>query len=59
MREGKLLRKKDSNKEEERSKLDKIKDTLMNSIFGVFYVLLKGNEGSLWKFIAVHIIQFL
>lgn len=55
-----MLRKKDSNsKEEEKSKLERIKDEVINSIFGVFYILLKNSESSLWKFIVVMAIQCL
>ena len=47
---GKLYRKKDHLKDDEKSKLERIKDEVINSIFGVFYILLKSNESSLWKF---------
>lgn len=49
MREGKLYRKKDSLKDDEKTNLEKIKDEVITSIFGVFYILLKANESSLWK----------
>jgi len=54
MGEGKLFRKKDSLKEEEKSKLDRIKTDISTNIFGVFYILLKSNESSLWKFIIIN-----
>lgn len=52
MRDGKLYgRKKGENlKDDEKSKLERIKDDAIYSIFGVFYILLKTNESSLWKF---------
>jgi len=39
--------------------LEKIKDELISSIFGVFYILLKSSESSLWKFGIILGIQFL
>lgn len=59
MREGKIFRKKDSHKEEEKTKLERLIDEVKTSIFSVFYILLKNNESSLWKFIAIYLIQFL
>lgn len=61
MRDGKVYgrRKGDNNREEEKTQFEKIKDELMNMIFGVFYILLKNNESSLWKFGVVLCIQFI
>lgn len=49
---------KDSN-EEEKSKLEQIEEEVKSSIFGVFYLLLKNNETSYWKFIAILLIEYI
>lgn len=61
MRDGKVYgrRKGDNNREEEKTQFEKIKDELMNMMFGVFYILLKNTESSLWKFGVVLCIQFI
>jgi hypothetical protein len=63
MQEGKLYRKKDSHGgkggEEEKSRLEWAKEEVKTAVFSVFYILLKNNESSLWKFIAIYLIQFL
>ena len=41
MREGKLIRNRDSHREEEKTKLEIINHEIKNGIFGVFYILLK------------------
>lgn len=58
MKEGKLARNKDS-KEDDKSKLEWIREEIHKGIFGVFYVLLKTNDGSLWKHVAIMLIELL
>ncbi len=59
MRDNKLFRKRDSQKEEEKTKLEKVKDEIKNGIYGVFYILLKSNENSFWKYSVLLAIEFL
>ena len=60
MKESKLLGgKSDSNSEEEKSKLDQIEEEVKTSIFSVFYLLLKNNETSYWKFVIILIIEYI
>lgn len=52
MRDGKIYNRKkgDNMKDDEKNKFERIKDEAIYSIFGVFYILLKTSESSLWKF---------
>ena len=60
MKETKLLGVKgDSNSEEEKSKLEQIEEEVKVSIFSVFYLLLKNNETSYWKFVIILIIEYI
>lgn len=59
MRENKIFRKKNAQKEEEKTKIEWIIDEFKNSIFGVFYILLKQNDSSLWKFAIMNTALFL
>ena len=62
MRDGKLFRKKGdshNSKEDERTKLERIKFEVINSIYGVFYILLKNNDSSLWRFGMILVVQFI
>ena len=59
MRENKIFRKKNQQKEEEKTKIEWLKDEIKSGIFGVFYILLKQNESTIWKFIIMHAALFL
>jgi len=60
MKETKLLGVKgDNNSEEEKSKLEQVEDEVKLSIFSVFYLLLKNNETSYWKFVIILIIEYI
>ena len=64
MKDGKLLKKKDMQKlgfEEEKTQWEKLRADTVNSIFGVFYILLKTQTDSraLWKYTLLLLIQFL
>ena len=61
MKENKILsgRADSSNSEEEKSKLEIVEEEVKGSIFSVFYLLLKSNETSYWKFIIVLLIEYI
>ncbi len=60
MKETKLLGVKgDKNSEEEKSKLEQVEEEVKISIFSVFYLLLKNNETSYWKFVIILIIEYI
>ena len=60
MKETKLLGVKgDNNSEEEKSKLEQVEEEVKLSIFSVFYLLLKNNETSYWKFVIILIIEYI
>ena len=61
MKDSKLLggAGKDNNSEDEKSKLEQIEEEVKSSIFGVFYLLLKNNETSFWKFIIILLIDYI
>ena len=60
MKESKLFGAKgESNSEDEKSKLEQIEEEVKNSIFSVFYLLLKNNETSYWKFVIILIIEYI
>jgi hypothetical protein len=60
MKESKLLGAKgDSNSEEEKSKMEQIEEEVKTSIFSVFYLLLKNNETSYWKFVIILLIEYI
>jgi hypothetical protein len=60
MKETKLLGVKgDNNSEEEKSKVEQIEEEAKMSIFSVFYLLLKNNETSYWKFVIILIIEYI
>lgn len=58
MKETKLLGK-ESNSEEEKTKFEQIEEEVKTSIFSVFYLLLKNQETTFWKFIILLIIEYL
>ena len=58
MKETKLLGK-DHNNEEEKTKLEQLEEEAKTSIFSVFYLLLKNQETTFWKFIVLLIIEYL
>jgi hypothetical protein len=47
------------NNEEEKSKLEQIEEEVKSSIFGVFYLLLKNNETSFWRFVLILLIEYI
>ncbi len=57
MKESKLV--KEGSSEEERSKYEKFEEEVKSSIFGVFYLLLKSNETSFWKFVVILVIEYI
>ena len=57
MKENKLF--KENSNEEEKTKLEQIEEEVKTSIFSVFYLLLKNNESSLWKFVLILIIEYI
>jgi uncharacterized protein YgfB (UPF0149 family) len=60
MKETKLLGVRgDNNSEEEKSKLEQVEEEVKLSIFSVFYLLLKNNETSYWKFVIILIIEYI
>lgn len=59
MRENKLYKKIESQKEEEKSALERLTEELRNGIFGVFYILLKNNETSSWKYSLMMVIELI
>ncbi len=58
MKETKLLIKESSNNEEEKSRLEQFEENIKNSIFSVYYLLLKNQETTFWKFIVLLIIEY-
>lgn len=67
MRDNKLFRKKGVSGgggggfglDDDLSKFEIVKHELKTGIFGVFYILLKQDESSLWKFLVVYTILFI
>ena len=59
MKDQKNLAKDGSQQEEEKSKFEKIEEEVKTSIFSVFYLLLKNNETSFWKFVIVLVIEYI
>ena len=45
--------------EEDKSKLEKVEEEVKQSIFTVFYLILKNQESSYWRYILVLIIEYL
>lgn len=45
--------------EEEKSKLEQVEEEVKQSIFTVFYLVLKNQENSYWRYILVLIIEYL
>ena len=58
MKETRLFSKESSN-EDEKTKLELIEEEVKTSIFSVFYLLLKNQETTFWKFIVLLIIEYL
>jgi hypothetical protein len=58
MKEIKLLGKEVVN-DEDKSKMEALEEEVKNSIFCVFYLLLKNYETTMWKFIVILIIEYL
>ena len=58
MKETKLLGKENKN-EEEKSRFEVFHENVKNSIFSVFYLLLKNQETTFWKFIVILVIEYL
>ena len=50
---------KDSDSEEEKSTLQKVIEDVRTSVFSVFYLLLKNQEATLWKYLAILIVEYL
>lgn len=50
---------KDSSAEEERSTLEQVEEEVKNSVFSVFYLLLKNNETSSWRLGAIVLIEYI
>ncbi len=50
---------KDLNSEEEKSWFERVEEETKNRIFGVFYLLLKNQETSFWKFLILLIVEYL
>lgn len=50
---------KESSSEEEKTRFEQIEEEVKNSIFSVFYLLLKNQETTFWKFIFLLIIEYL
>ena len=59
MKDSKILAKDGSSQEEEKSKLEKIEEEFKSAVFSVFYLLLKNNETSYWKFVIILIIEYI
>jgi hypothetical protein len=59
MKDNKLLGNKGESSEEEKSKLEQVEEEIKSSIFSVFYLLLKNNETSFWKFVVILIIEYI
>jgi len=58
MKETKLLGKENSS-EEEKTKFEQIEAEVKTSIFSVFYLLLKNQETTFWKFVLLLMIEYL
>lgn len=56
MKDSKL---KEGSSEDEKTNLEKVEEDVRSSIFGVFYLLLKNNETSFWKFIVILVVQYI
>jgi len=56
MKDSKL---KEGSSEDEKTRLEKVEEDVRSSIFGVFYLLLKNNETSFWKFIVILVVQYI
>jgi hypothetical protein len=59
MKDTKLLRKGDTSEEENKSTLEKFEEKLKISIFSVYYLLLKNQETTFWKFVLLLTIEYL
>ena len=59
MKETKLFSKESAVSDEEKSKLQQWEENIKSSIFSVFYLLLKNQETTFWKFIVLLIIEYL
>lgn len=59
MKDTKLLRKGDASEEEHKSKLEKLEEKFKSSIFSVYYLLLKNQETTFWKFVLLLTIEYL
>lgn len=58
MKETKLFWQESQN-EEEKSKLEQFEENVKTSIFSVFYLLLKNQETTFWKFVLLLVIEYL
>lgn len=56
MKDSKL---KEGSSEDEKTNFEKVEEDVRSSIFGVFYLLLKNNETSFWKFIVILVVQYI
>lgn len=61
MRDNKLLiiSKDGPASEEEKTKAQKIEEEIKTSIFSVFYLILKNNEVSYWKYAFILLIEYI
>lgn len=58
MKENKLLGK-DSKSEEEKTKVELFEEEVKSSIFSVYYLLLKNQETTFWKFIVLLVVEYI
>ena len=59
MRDGKHFRKGNSQGEEEKSQLEKMREEMKNGLFGVFYIILKRSSTDLWKYAILMVLEYL
>lgn len=45
--------------EEEKSKVEQIEEEVKSATFSVFYLLLKNNETSYWKFVIILVLEYI
>ena len=59
MKERNLLNKEGQSSEDEKSKFEVWEENLKSSVFSVFYLLLKNQETTMWKFLVLFVIEYL
>ena len=59
MKETKLFARESYANDEDRSLLEQLEENVKNAIFSVYYLLLKNQETTFWKFILLLIVEYI